>query len=95
MALICAEQIDGSVPASDHDNRGIGNADVEILVLPDERRRPVHVRTPERHEGVDTSSDIVQQLARSLQPQPPTDQVVDLGEHERGQDEWSRIVVYR
>lgn len=87
VTLVEREHILTVITMREHDDGGIGESKSEISVPLDELAGGSHLVGSERLKLVDTAGHIVQHDDLGTLPTDASDQVVQLGEDERGEDE--------
>jgi hypothetical protein len=85
--FVDGEHVERLVPARQHDERRVGKTDVEIGVGLDDLVRDGEVACVERFEPVGAARDLGQQRARRVPADAGREQVVELGEDERRQQQ--------
>ncbi len=89
MALVEGEQVEHLVAPREDDDRGIGEADLEVGVGVDHLLGDRNVGGLERFEAVGAAAHLGEKRKLGLEPNPGREEVVELGEDERGEQQWS------
>jgi len=89
MALVESEQVEHLVAPREDDDRGIGKADLEVGVGVDHLRGDRYVGGLERLEAVGAAAHLSEKRKLGLGPDPGREEVVELGEDKRGEQQWS------
>lgn len=89
MALVEGEQVEYLVAPREDDDRGIGEADLKIGVGVDHLLGDRNVGGLEWLEAVGAAAHLGEKRKLGLEPDPGREEVVELGEDERGEHQWS------
>lgn len=90
MALVEGEQVELVVAPREDDDRGIGEADLEVGVGLDYLLGDGDVGGLERLEAVGAAADLGEERELGLQPDPGREEIVELREDERREEQWFR-----
>ena len=86
VALVKRQDVAHPVSVGQHDEGGIGQADLEVGVSPDDPLRCGNRLRVERFEPIHAPPDLGEKDTFGRDAHPRCQQVVELGEHERRQD---------
>lgn len=90
MALVEGEQVEHLVAPREDDDRGIGETHLEVGVGLDHLLGDGDVGGLERFEAVGAPAHLGEERELGLQPDPGREEIVELREDERREEQWFR-----
>lgn len=86
MSLVGAEKIERSVAVGEHDNGGIGKADVQVGVAFHDAPGVTHVLIRKRLQSIGSTRDFVHERQLGLMTDAAAYQIIQLGQNERREE---------